>query len=123
MECVLIVDSDVLVRHPLAEYLRECGYRVLEAADSEEARALMNAEQVTVDVLMARGPAAFALASWVRTAHPGIKIILAGSIETEATKAGDLCEDGSAEALPYEHKFVLERIRQLLAGRGRAGGE
>jgi DNA-binding response OmpR family regulator len=122
MDCVLIVDSDVLVRHPLAAYLRECGYRVLEAADTDEARALLGGQDITVDVLLARGPAAFALASWVRTAHPEIEVILAGSIETEASKAGDLCEEGQAEALPYEHKFVLERIRQLMAGRGRKGG-
>jgi DNA-binding response OmpR family regulator len=30
---VLIVEQDVLVRHPLAEYLRERGYRVVEATD------------------------------------------------------------------------------------------
>ena len=23
--CVMIVEADILVRHPLAEYLRECG--------------------------------------------------------------------------------------------------
>ena len=28
--CILIVERDLLVRTPLAEYLRECGYLVLE---------------------------------------------------------------------------------------------
>jgi len=32
---ILIVESDVLVRHRLAEYLRECGYQVLEALSAE----------------------------------------------------------------------------------------
>ena len=36
--CILILEADVLVRQPLAAYLRECGYRVLEAASADEAR-------------------------------------------------------------------------------------
>jgi hypothetical protein len=32
--CVLLVDAEELVRTPLAQYLRECGYRVLEAVNS-----------------------------------------------------------------------------------------
>lgn len=35
---VLVVEHDVLVRHPLAKYLRECGYRVVEAITYDEAR-------------------------------------------------------------------------------------
>jgi CheY-like chemotaxis protein len=37
---VLVVGNDVLVRQPLAHYLRDCGFRVLEAADDAEARAI-----------------------------------------------------------------------------------
>ena len=41
--CILIVEQDVLVRTPLAEYLRECGYLVLEASSAGEAnRTLWN---------------------------------------------------------------------------------
>ena len=34
---VVLVESDALVRMPLAIYLRECGYRVIECANGDEA--------------------------------------------------------------------------------------
>jgi hypothetical protein len=41
--CILIVEQDVFVRTPLAEYHRECGYLVLEASSAGEAnRTLWN---------------------------------------------------------------------------------
>ncbi len=118
--CVLVVDADVLVRHPLAEFLRECGYQVVEALDTAEARVLLDAREVTPDVVLARGPEGFELAHWVREHHPRVHVELAGSLERATEKAADICEDGPAESLPYEHKFVLERIKQLLAARDRA---
>ena len=42
-EHILIVEWDILIRHPLAQYLRECGYKVLEAVDDAEARSVRNA--------------------------------------------------------------------------------
>ena len=40
--CVLIVEADVLVRSELADYLRVCGYRVLEAGDGQEEEPLLS---------------------------------------------------------------------------------
>lgn len=34
---VLFVDGDVIARLVIAEYLRHCGYKVIEAANTEEA--------------------------------------------------------------------------------------
>jgi len=117
---VLIVEDDILVRHPLAEYLRECGYQVAEASGIEDAKMLIAADEVKVDILLARGSAGFELAGWVKTHAPAVQVVLAGTVERAAAKAGDLCEDGPAEQRPYEHKFVLERIKQLRATRDRA---
>ena len=36
MQTLLLADPDVIVRTLLAQYLRECGYRVLEASNSRE---------------------------------------------------------------------------------------
>ena len=34
--CILVVDSEVLIRMVIAQYLRECGYRVIEAATTDK---------------------------------------------------------------------------------------
>lgn len=125
--CVLIGDADILVRHPLAEYLRECGYRVVQASNADEARTLLTQcrrgfviDVVLVDVNAPGGENAFALATWIRASNSRVQVILAGTVDAAAEKAGDLCEDGPALSKPYDHQLLLERIRRLLAARDRA---
>ena len=93
--CILIVEQDLLVRTPLAEYLRGCGYLVLEASSPGNARTLLEEGSRRVDIVLAEvksGEASgFALASWVRTHLPNTQIVLAGTIATATEKAGDLC--------------------------------
>ena len=48
---ILVVENDVLIRMPLAEYLRERGYRVFEAADVAEAKAVLNADTQSISCL------------------------------------------------------------------------
>ena len=118
---LLIVESDILIRHPLSEYLRECGYFVLEATDGEEARRIVESESEVGVVLAdagAPGASGFGLASWLRREHPKIKVVLAGNVAVATEKAGDLCEEGPNLAKPYDHKMVLNYIRRLLASRG-----
>ena len=117
---ILIVEADVLVRHPLAEYLRECGYSVLEAQNPDEARQMLEQDDLPVDIVLAEGDSGFGLAQWVREHHPQVEMIPAGSVARATEKAGELCEDGPAQVTPYEHKFVLERIRRMMAARKRA---
>jgi DNA-binding response OmpR family regulator len=117
---ILLVEDDLLVRHPLAEYLRECGYQVLEASDGAEARVLIAQAELPVDIVLAEGDAGFELAGWIRANHGQVQVILAGTVTRAVERAGDLCEDGPALVKPYEHKFVLERIKKLMAARDRA---
>lgn len=122
-ECVLLVEADILIRHPLSEYLRECGYVVVEAVNADEARELLSKGTVAVDIVLAdanpSGDTGFVLASWIRAHRPGLKIILAGTVAKAAEKAGDLCEDGPGLAKPYDHRVVLDHIRRSMAERGR----
>jgi len=36
-ETILLVEDEILTRTVIAEYLRECGYKVIEAASADEA--------------------------------------------------------------------------------------
>jgi DNA-binding response OmpR family regulator len=126
--CVLIVDADILVRHPLAEYLRECGYRVVQASNTDEARALFtrSRRRRAIDVVLADVNApgaenALVLTTWIRANHMRIQVILAGTVDAAAERAGDLCEDGPTLSKPYHPQLLLDRIRRALAARDQAG--
>lgn len=122
--CVLIVEADVVVRAALAEYLRDCGYRVLEVGNGSEAREVLSEPSASVDVVLANVHApkdsGFMLAVWVKANCPHVDVELVGSVASAVEKAGDICAEGPAPASPYDHKFVHERIRRLLAARDRA---
>ena len=121
--CLLLVDREELVRAPLAQYLRECGYRVLEAINAKEAHGILSAGAQIVDLVLADiqtlGEDGFTFAAWVRKNKPEIKVVLAGTVAATARKADDLCEEEPPIRKPYDHQLVLDRIRRLLAERDR----
>lgn len=122
---LLIADSDALVRHALAEYLRHCGYRVIEAASMAEAQNVLGeGEPLTpVDILLSdvelSDGSGFALRAWAREHHPGLAVLLAGNFAAAAQAAGELCDKGPDLARPYEPQLVADRIRRSLAERAR----
>ncbi|MCP1914909.1 CheY-like chemotaxis protein [Bradyrhizobium elkanii] len=118
---VLIVEQDVLVRHPLAEYLRECGYRVMEATQHDEARECLEGGKHCIDVALidVGGPtgSGFALSAWIRSNYPTVKTVLGATVGKVLALAGDLCEEGPQAAKKLNYRPVLDHIRQLLATR------
>lgn len=122
---ILVVEDEVLVRLVIAEYLRECGYRVHEAASAEEALSVLQAPEVAVDVVfsdvsMPGSMDGFGLARWIRSEKPGIQVILTSTVDRSAQVAGMLCEAGPLLEKPYEPVAVIDRIKQLLAKAARA---
>jgi len=122
-EVLMLVEADAAVRQPLAEYLRECGFKVLEAISGAEAISALIDNRLNVNIVLAdiQTPGAgFELSQWIRTHQPTIDVVLTGSVEGAVEKAGGLCEDGPALNKPYEHRLVLDRIKRLLARRNRS---
>jgi len=122
--CILMVEPDVLVRQPIAEYLRECGYKVVETGNTDEALVVMNAGTMAVDIILADAQApgkldGFGLARWMRQNRPSAKVILAGTVANEAKEAGDLCEDGPRLSKPYDPQLLVDRIKRAIATRDR----
>ncbi|MEW6255552.1 MAG: response regulator [Pseudomonadota bacterium] len=120
--CILILDGDVLSRHAIAEYLRGCGYRVVEATTSEELLAVLDHGTPLVDTILfdLDAPGAvngFALRALVREAYPGIDVIATGSTQKAAKEAANLCEEGPELARPYDPQLVIARIRRMQARR------
>jgi CheY-like chemotaxis protein len=118
-QTILVVDDEVLIRLELADYLRACGYRVLEASSAEEAMAVMQTEHrvdlVFSDVQMPGPTDGFGLARWIRANRPGVKVILTSGVARSAALAGELCDEGPLEAKPYDPQRLLERIKRTLA--------
>lgn len=120
MSVVLLVEGDIVVRHPLAEYLRECGFKVLEASTGDEAMQLLSTPALAIDVVLADMTTAgsgFALRQWIVAQSIPVDIVVAGSLESAVDKAGNLCNDGPALAKPWDHHLVLDHIRRALAKR------
>jgi DNA-binding NtrC family response regulator len=120
IETVLVVDDEILVRCEIAEYLRTCGFKVIEAVNAVEAQEVLLSEGTKVDVVLCsiasqENGNGFALVRWVREHRPGLSTILAGTPARAADAAADLCESGPFLARPYDPQLVHDRIRRMLA--------
>jgi CheY-like chemotaxis protein len=120
-ETLAIIEPDVLARMTIAEYLRECGYRVIEATDPEEIFTLLEAgsaiDVVLCEVRMKGELDGLAFAKTVRERYPQTDVILSLGVAAAAEKAGALCEQAPLEK-PYHPVELLRRI-QLLRERRR----
>jgi CheY-like chemotaxis protein len=116
---VLVVEDEVLVRFALAEFLRDCGFRVLEAADADEAIALLRhdlaVQVVLTDVEMPGRLNGFGLARWIREQRPAIRVVITSGHAQAAREASELCAEADYVAKPYDPTHLLAVIRRLLA--------
>ena len=122
VETILIVDDEVLVRAAIADYLRGCGYNVLEATNAEEALVLLGADSISVNIVLSAvdlgsGMDGFGLLRWIREHRSDIEVILAGTAVRAANAAAELCDSGPMLARPYDPQIVLDRIRRMIAAR------
>jgi CheY-like chemotaxis protein len=118
-QVVLVVEDEILVRMVIADYLRSCGYRVIEAASADEALIVLQHKEFEVDVVfsdieMPGSMDGFELSKWLRANRPMVDVILAGSVKRAADAAAELCDEGPVPK-PYEPQLAADRIRQLMA--------
>lgn len=118
---VLLVEDEVLVRMSISRQLRDCGYAVIEAANADEALVVLQHGEIKVDIVltdieMPGSMDGFALSTWVRKNHPGIEVILAGTLSRAVDAAIRLCQSGPFPGA-YERQSLLGLIKQLMATR------
>jgi CheY-like chemotaxis protein len=121
----MVVEPDVLVRMTVAEYLRECGYRVVEAITGEEALNILDAG-VKVDTVLSAvklqgGMDAFALAQGIRNGFPETEIILTTGVSMTAKKAGQLCDQGP-QGRRHHPDLIVGRLKLLFQKRQQRSG-
>src|ERR1700760_3715059 len=110
---VLVVEDEVMVRMPIAEYLRDCGYNVVEACDADEAIAAV-AESGPVnlvfsDVRMPGRMDGFGLAEWFRANYPDVPVLLTSGYNTSRGVARNMPGVRLIEK-PYSQIQVAHRI-------------
>ena len=112
---VLIVEDEPLIRLVASDVLTEAGFRVIEAADSDEAMTLVEAKPETValvtDVVMPGTFDGFGLAHLVasRWPHIGIVITSAHALPGE----GDLPRGCEFLPKPYQPSSLIAAVRKV----------
>lgn len=114
---VLVVEDEVLIRMNTVEMIEDAGFHALEAANADEAIALLEARLdirvVFTDIDMPGSMNGIKLAQAVRGRWPPIKIIAtSGHFKL---KDGDLPPDGRFLPKPYNLVQITELLRDVIA--------
>ena len=110
----------------MAEYLRECRYRVYEAATAKEAIEALQAKFVVdlvfTDINLRDDMNGLELGEWTLRERPGVKVLVTTG---DASRTVDIPQTvGLVLAKPYTGRDLLDRVRQALtkpSGDGGAG--
>lgn len=114
---VLRVEDEILARAPIAGYLRNVGFTVIEAETADEAKAVfasgIQPDIVFADVRLPGGTDGFTLADRVKETHPHVPVLMtSGSF---SLRAPDAVTGRHFIPKPYIFDRVESRLRELLA--------
>ena len=48
---IIVADSEVIVRNVLSDYLRDCGYKVIDAASADEVMVILETGSEAISVI------------------------------------------------------------------------
>ena len=119
LQTILVVEDEVFIRMVISEYLRGCGYKVIEAANGDEALTILQHLEIDIDVVfsdvdMPGSMNGFELAKWLSAHRANVDVILTGNVPRAADAAAQLCESGPLPK-PYEPQIAVDRIKRLMA--------
>ena len=111
---VLVVEDEVFLRYVAADYLEDCGFSVLQAANADEAVGLLqrnrDVDAVFSDIQMPGSMNGLGLAYWITETLPGVKVLLtSGQVLPGAARQWTLL------AKPYDMAEVERRLREMTA--------
>ena len=115
-QTVLVVDDEPVVREVVARYLRRDGFETLEAANGDDARALIETRRPSLVVLdvMLPGTDGLELCRWIRAASD-LPVILLTARGDEADRIVGL-ELGADDYVtkPFSPRELAARVRTVL---------
>jgi len=115
---ILVVEDEVLIRMTVSDYLRDCGFHVIEAGRADEAVGILetdiDVDIVFSDINMPGKLDGLGLAQWIQRERAGLKVILTSAVARTAKAGREAFEDGPFLAKPYAHGELEHHIRRLL---------
>jgi CheY-like chemotaxis protein len=116
---VLVVDDEVLLRLSMADDLREEGFAVIEAANADEAIAVLRTttpvDMVVTDVAMPGTTDGVGLARFIAANRPDTKVIITSANLLTGPAA---CPFDGFFLKPYDLSHIVRLIRSLLEDAG-----
>ena len=111
---VLVVEDEIFLRYVTADYLEDCGFSMLPAANADEAVGLLQRNRdvgaVFSDIQMPGSMNGLGLAHWITETLPGVKVLLtSGQVLPAAARKWTLL------AKPYDMAEVERRLREVTA--------
>jgi DNA-binding response OmpR family regulator len=121
---LIFVEDDVIIRGVVAEYFREHGFEVVEAATAEDAmHRLLDAPMpslVVTDIDLGTGSSGLDLADWLHMRWPELNVIFASGrldqLEGRAPGARETCL-----GKPYRLSTLAKIVRRLASSASMAG--
>jgi CheY-like chemotaxis protein len=114
---VLVVEDECLVRMDAAQTLREAGFAVVEAADADEALAVVargeDLDLLFTDINMPGPIDGLELARRVHRARPRVHLLITSGKVRPAR--GQIPHDGVFIAKPYSSEAVARTVSAMLA--------
>jgi PAS domain S-box-containing protein len=120
---ILLVEDERPVRSTVRRLLERHGYRVLEAANGQDALTLVLSRQSEINLVLSDivmpGMGGMELADRVRALLPRLPVLLmTGYTEEAITRAGERPPDEHIIEKPFTLNTMLERVRWALAAAG-----
>jgi len=116
---ILLADGDGLIRASLAEYLRACDFRVIEAISADEAKQALGDRELGIEFVLTSVQLAgdgFGISHWAKTHRPDVTMAISGTPRRAVEIVGELCSNGNGSPrLAPQH--LLRRIQQMQATR------
>jgi len=110
---VLVVEDEFSLRWPASEYLRDSGYRVVEAASVDEAVMVFashtRVDAVFSDINLKGDRNGIALSKWLHEHHPKVPMLLTSGHEPAAHSVST-----GAKRLFIAKPYVLADVDQLI---------
>jgi two-component system cell cycle sensor histidine kinase/response regulator CckA len=119
-ETILVLEDDISVRHVSVRVLRNLGYQVIEAANSDDAQRLIGKSAdkkihlLLTDMVMPQ-MSGRRFADWLRSASPQIKVICISGYLEESLHPGDRRDAGMFFLpKPFDSEQLATKVRETL---------